>query len=238
MAGVLVWVAARPRIRALERQRDQCTAIGDKLGSYKRVYWNDQMAKDNNRSALVEAQFQALSKVACERRSWLGFTGEKLSEDVITELVSIARTAPSDANLQPWRFVALLGNERVERVTPAFLGFNREKLRNAGNLILVYADPAMDKFPPAGEFYALGFTSVRDFAIRNASMAAMLFMLASHARGLATRPMVGYDPKALGELLDIPSTWISVLSIAIGFPGNTPVEAPPRMEPQEILRFL
>jgi nitroreductase len=195
------------------------------------------MAKDNY-SALVEAQFQSLSKVACERRSWLGFTGEKLSEDMIVELVSIARTAPSDANLQPWRFVALLGKDRVERAIPAFLGFNQEKLLNAGNLILVYADPSMEKFPPAAEFYSLGFTSVRDFAIRNASMAAMLLMLASHARGLATRPMVGYDPKALGELLDIPSSWISVLSIAIGFPGNVPVEAPPRMEPREVLRFL
>lgn len=191
------------------------------------------MTKDN-----YEERFQSLSQIATERRSWLGFTGETLSEEAITELVSVARTAPSDANLQPWRFVALLGNERVERAVPAFLGFNQDKLRNAGNLILVYADPSMEKFPPAAEFYALGFTSVRDFAIRNASMAAMLFMLAGHARGLATRPMVGYDPKALGELLDIPPSWISVLSIAIGFPGSVPVEAPPRMEAREVLLFL
>jgi nitroreductase len=100
-------------------------------------------------------QFQSLARLASERRSWLGFTGEKLSEDLIKEVVSIARTAPSDANLQPWRFVVLLGKERVEQVIPAFLGFNQEKIRNAGNLILVYADPAMDKFPPAAEFYAL-----------------------------------------------------------------------------------
>jgi nitroreductase len=195
------------------------------------------MAKENH-SALVNEQFPLLLKMASERRSWLGFTGERLSEDLITELVAVARTAPSDANLQPWRVVTLLGKERVERVLPAFLGFNREKLLNAGNLILVYADPAMDKFPPAAEFYSLGLTSVRDFAIRNASMAAMLLMLASHARGLATRPMVGYDPKALSELLDIPSSWISVLSIAIGFPGKGAVEAPPRMESRELLRFL
>jgi nitroreductase len=191
-----------------------------------------------NYSTLVGAEFQALSKIASKRRSWLGFTGEKLSEDLVTELVSVARMAPSDANLQPWRFVALLGKERVERVVPAFLGFNQGKILDAGNVILVYADPAMEKFPPAAEFYSLGFTSVRDFAIRNASMASMLLMLASHARGLATRPMVGYDPKALGELLDIPSSWVSVLSIAIGFPGNVAVEAPPRMEPREVLLFL
>ena len=191
-----------------------------------------------NRVGMIEAQFQVLSKLASERRSWLGFTGETLSEDTIKELASVARTAPSDANLQPWRFVALLGKERVERVIPAFLGFNQEKIRNAGNLILVYADPSMEKFPPAAEFYALGFTSVRDFAIRNASMAAMLFMLASHARGLATRPMVGYDPKALNGLLDVPSSWVSVLSLAIGYPSDVTVEAPPRMEPGEIIRFL
>jgi nitroreductase len=189
-------------------------------------------------SALVAEQYQTLARLASERRSWLGFTGEKLSEDLIKEVVSIARTAPSDANLQPWRFVVLLGKERVEQVIPAFLGFNQEKIRNAGNLILVYADPAMDKFPPAAEFYALGLTSVRDFAIRNASMAAMLLMLASHARGLATRPMVGYDPKALVELLDIPPSWISVLSIAIGYPADVSVDAPPRMEPTEVIRFL
>jgi nitroreductase len=186
----------------------------------------------------IQARFQSLSQIASERRSWLGFTGEPLSEPAIEELVAIAGTAPSDANLQPWRFVALLGKDRVEKVVPAFLGFNQEKIRNAGNLILVYADPAMDKFPPAQEFYSLGFTTVRDFAIRNASMAAMLLMLASHARGLATRPMVGYDPKALAELLQIPSSWVSVLSIAIGVPGSAPVETPPRMPPRDILRFL
>jgi nitroreductase len=194
------------------------------------------MAKDKY-STLVDAEFQSLLKIASKRRSWLGFTGETLSEEVVTEIVAVAGMAPSDANLQPWRFVALLGKQRVERATPAFLGFNQGKVMNAGNLILVYADPAMDKFPPAADFYSLGFTSVRDFAIRNASMAAMLLMLASHARGLATRPMVGYDPKALGDLLEIPPSWISVLSIAIGFPGNVPVEVPPRMEPREILRF-
>jgi nitroreductase len=189
--------------------------------------------------ALGEVGFQWLSELARSRRSCCGFTGEQLSAELIEELVGIAATAPSEVNLQPWRFVVALGEASLERVMPAFLEPNQPKVRAAGNVVLMYGDlSVIESSPPAAGFYSLGFTTARDFAIRNASLASMLFMLACHARGLATRPMAGYDPAALSRILDIPSSWVSVMTIAVGVPSGPAVEMPPRHEPRQVLRFV
>lgn len=177
-------------------------------------------------------------ELAHSRRSWLGYTGERVSDEIITELVAVAGSAPSETNLQPWRFVAALGGDNIERLVPAFLPPNQPKLRDAGNIVVVYGDPSsIARNPVAAAFYQLGYTTPRDFAVRNAALAAMVFMLAGHARGLPTRPMVGFDPDALGALLGVPSEWVPVMSILIGYPSGAPVEAPTRVPPSDVLRF-
>jgi nitroreductase len=177
-------------------------------------------------------------ELAHSRRSWLGYTGARVSDEIITELVAVAGSAPSETNLQPWRFVAALGCDSIERLVPAFLPPNRPKLRDAGNVVVVYGDSSsIASNPVAAAFYRLGYTTPRDFAVRNAALAAMVFMLAGHARGLPTRPMVGFDPDALGALLGVPSEWVPVMSILIGYPSGAPVEAPTRVQPSDVLRF-
>jgi putative NAD(P)H nitroreductase len=179
------------------------------------------------------------AELAESRRSWLGYTGEPVTARAIEDLVSIAGSAPSETNLQPWRFIAALGADSCERLVPAFLPPNRPKLRDAGNVVLVYADPTtIDTNQTAAAFYAMGLFTPRDFAVRNASLAAMIFMLAGHAHGLPTRPMVGFDPERLGPLVDAPSHWVAVMAILIGHPRVASVEPPPRLPVDELVRFL
>ena len=69
-------------------------------------------------------------------------------------------------------------------------------------------------------------------------LAAMMFMLAGHARDLPTRPMVGFHPEKLGALAGAPSHWIAVMAILIGHPRVASVAAPPRLPADELVRFL
>lgn len=69
------------------------------------------------------------AELAESRRSWLGYTGEPVAAKVIEDLVALAGSAPSETNLQPWRFIAALGAGSCERLSPAFLPPNRPKLR-------------------------------------------------------------------------------------------------------------
>jgi putative NAD(P)H nitroreductase len=56
----------------------------------------------------------------------------------------------------------------------------------------------------------------RDEAIRNASLSAMLFLLAAKSKGWDTCPMIGFNPTALREVLSIEEQYEPVLMITIG----------------------
>ncbi|TWJ49947.1 putative NAD(P)H nitroreductase MhqN [Bacillus paralicheniformis] len=57
---------------------------------------------------------------------------------------------------------------------------------------------------------------MKEEAIRNASLSAMMFMLAAKNRGWDTCPMIGFDSDQVRELLEIPGTHEIVLMITIG----------------------
>ncbi|NCU18404.1 hypothetical protein GW534_11825 [Bacillus sp. P1(2020)] len=56
----------------------------------------------------------------------------------------------------------------------------------------------------------------RDEAIRNASLSAMLFMLAAKDKGWDTCPMIGFDPDKVREILNIDEQYEIALMITIG----------------------
>lgn len=181
------------------------------------------------------AAFAALSD---ERRSWLGWTGAPIAREAIEQLVTLAHQSPSECNTQPWRFVVAQG-EALERLLPVFLASNRDKLREAGTAVLVLGDlAAIDADPKAAAFYAASPFTPRDFAMRNASLAAMSFMLAATAHGYGARPMVGFDPHALIAAAALPPTWLPVMCVAIGHP-DAPRHAPRRRDPVDgVVTFL
>lgn len=189
-------------------------------------------------SALLPTAAGAFAALCEERRSWLGWTGEPIAREEIAALVRLAHLAPSECNAQPWRFVVALG-DALEWLLPAFLASNRDKLREAGTAVVVLGDTAtVDADPKAAAFYARSSFTVRDFAMRNASLAAMSFMLAATAHGYGARPMVGFDPEELVALARLPPTWVPVMCIAVGHPNEPRHEAQRRDPVDQVVRFL
>lgn len=172
------------------------------------------------------------------RRSWLGYTGEVVAADLLAEILDEATLAPSGSNLQPWRFV-VAQDEQVDRFADA-LGGNIDKAREAGTLLVVFGDPnAVDEKEGSRAFYDGGKTSRHDFAVRNASLVAMNLMLAAWSHGVATRPMIGFEPFLVREAAKVPRHWVPALSLAVGYPDES--RRPParaRREASELVTFL
>jgi nitroreductase len=59
---------------------------------------------------------------------------------------------------------------------------------------------------------------------KQVALSAMMFMLATHAAGLASVPMEGFDEHRVQQVLGIPSNQLVVLVIPFGYATNTKVK--------------
>jgi nitroreductase len=59
-----------------------------------------------------------------------------------------------------------------------------------------------------------------EHAVGGASLAAMTFMLAAHGMGLATLPMIGFDPEGVRKFLNVPNDYVITMLIAVGYSAN------------------
>ena len=172
------------------------------------------------------------------RRSWLGYTGEVVAQELVRDIVAEAALAPSGSNLQPWRIV-VAGPDQLDRFGDG-LGSNLEKVRDAGTLLVVFGDPnAVEEKDGSKDFYDGGKTSRRDFAVRNASLFAMNLMLSAWSHGVATRPMIGFEPFLVREAAKAPRHWIPVVAMSAGYPDPDAEQGPRRrLDVDDVLTFL
>jgi nitroreductase len=89
----------------------------------------------------------------------------------------------------------------------------------------------------AASSYGASEQFARDEAIRSASFAAMTLMIAAQAKGLATGPMIGFDPAGVKREFNIPDQYVPVMLLTAGYsaPGNWPRK--PRLGVDEVLAF-
>jgi nitroreductase len=185
-------------------------------------------------------------------------TSRTLSEAEIKELVSYATEAPSAYNIQNWRFVAVTNPEDKARLKS--VAYNQQKVVDAAVTFIVLGDlRGYEKLPQIlkpmvdgglmdqvmADAWAQGATSsygadgqfARDEAIRSASFAAMTLMIAAQAKGLATGPMIGFDPAGVKREFNITDRYVPVMLLTVGYPapGNWPRK--PRLGVEDVLAF-
>lgn len=202
-----------------------------------------------------DAEFPEVIEAIRTRRTGHNFDPEgEVSEETLEALIEDAALAPSSYNLQPWEFVAVQDDERLDQVVE--LAYGQEHIRDAGTAILIVghseaetADRVFGEWEEAGlmdeeaaeqtkaqtvEMYdddQMG----RDYGIRNASLAAQNLMLSAHARGLKATPMIGFDAEGLSEFLELPEDKIPVMLMAVGESGGDEHDRLPRRGVEEIL---
>lgn len=174
-----------------------------------------------------------------KRRSANKFVKDvEIPEQDLDTIFNLVKYAPSAFNLQHTRYVVVKDPELKEKVYE--VANKQYKVRTASAVIAVLGDPKAYKDVAAlnegllnlgvinKQEYDMTVESTlafyeergekfqREDAIRNASLSAMQMMLIAKELGWDTCPMIGFDPDALREALEIPSDYVPVMLVAIG----------------------
>ena len=183
--------------------------------------------------------------------------GGEVTVDEIRELIEDAILAPSSFNIQHWRFVAVRDPEDKKRLRAAAYG--QAVVEDAAMTLIVLGDlrgheklaeilddcVGKDAMTSSTAKRWLELSNgiygdaqmARDEAIRSATLASMVLMLSAAARGLATAPLIGFDPDAVRREFEIPEHCLPVMLLAIGRPAADPPRHKVRMSVDRVLAF-
>ena len=182
-----------------------------------------------------------------------------LTTEQIKELVRLATCAPTAFNFQNWSFIAVQSKEAKERLQA--VAYGQQKIVDAAVTFIVCGKLEAHK----GLAHALKASVTsglleqamadawvkmahdghegnpvrqRDEAIRSASLGAMTLMLAAQGMGLASGPMIGFDPAGVTKAFNLKPTEIPAILVAVGVaaPGNWPQK--PRLPIDEVLSIV
>ena len=184
--------------------------------------------------------------------------GKTLTDAQIEELANLATRAPTAYNLQNWRFIAVRNAEAKARLQASAYGQAKvaeaavtyivcgqlpvstvmeERLRPSVEAGLMPSDMIGAWTKAVEDSYGGNAQMQRDEAIRTATLGAAFLMFAAEAHGLATGPMVGFDPVVVAREFNLAANEIPVVLIAVGHAraGNWPQK--PRLPVSQVLEF-
>lgn len=167
-----------------------------------------------------------LMQAVMQRRSVRKYQDKAIAEEVLSRVLEAARQAPSWANVQPVRWI---------KVTSAELKSRLAETLSPGNP----STKAMTQAPVVlGLCYVKGLsgfyqgrptTSLGEWGMFDAGLAAANLTLAAAAEGLGTVHVGAIDVDAAAKVLQVPEDAQLVELMPIGYPA-TEGKSPPRKE--------
>lgn len=168
----------------------------------------DQAFSDDDRAAVYRA--------IAERRDMRHFSGGSVAPEVLARLLEAANQAPSVGLMQPWRFIRISDRRlrgqiqaqvEAERVrTAEALGeraddFMKLKVEGISECAEVLVAALMDD----REKHIFGRRTLPEMDMASLSCAIQNLWLAARAEGLGMGWVSLFEPKALADLLEMPS---------------------------------
>ena len=144
------------------------------------------------------------------RRALRGLSDRILDPTVVRRLFEAAILAPSAANKQPWRFVAVQEPKLLEELQATFSEGNYWA-KKAPLIVAAWTHLDYDIRNPDG----------RDFALYDLGQAVMAFQLQAQHEGLVTHPFAGFDMPRAAALLGLPEGALLPALISVSFVGST-----------------
>ena len=144
------------------------------------------------------------------RRSVRKFTDQKVSPEIIKELLAAAMSAPSAGNQQPWHFV-VVDDASILNQVPTFSPY-AAMCKESPASILVCGDTQLEKY--------------HGFWVQDCSAAVQNLLLAAHDKDLGA-VWTGVYPReerveGFRTLLRLPKGVIPLAFIVIGYPAQIP----------------
>lgn len=173
--------------------------------------------------------FEAIEK----RRSIKNFDPSHIiPKQQIDKILSAAILSPTSYNIQNWRFVTIANKDLQAKIRQA--SWNQAQVTDASVVVILCADLLAWKKDPA-RYWRNAPQAARDYlvpaiiksyegqdqfqrdeAIRSCGMAAQTIMLAAKALDYDSCPMIGFDPKQVAKLINLPDDHIIAMMITIG----------------------
>lgn len=168
------------------------------------------------------------------RRSVRHFSDRAVDEEVIAELIATASSAPSGANKQPWRFVAVsdpalkteirtatekeerqsyehrMPSEWLDLLEPLGVDWRKPYLEVAPWLVVLFQQ-TVEELPDGGK-------RKNYYVSESVGIAAGLFLAAVHQAGLVALTHTPSPMKFLGRILKRPASEKPYLLIPVGYP--------------------
>lgn len=177
------------------------------------------------------AERDAIYRAIRERRDVRrGFLPESLPDAVLTRLLACAHQAPSVGLMQPWRFIVVRDLSVRHRIHQLFCEANAEA---AGaydeNRQTLYAGLKLEGLLEAPQHlcvicdehaqqgHGLGRRTMPETALYSAVCAVQNLWLAARAEGIGVGWVSILDPQKLKAELEIPSQFVTVAYLCIGY---------------------
>ena len=199
----------------------------------------------------MRVNITAFYEVARRRRSIREFSADEVPDDVLEMAIRCAATAPSGANMQPWKFVIVRDPETKRKIREA--AEEEEKLNYSGRMpdewLRVLAPLETDwrkeflETAPAlivvfrEDYHFEGERRVQHYYVpESVGLAAGVLLASLNAAGLAT---LTHTPSPMGflrEILDRPPNEKPFLLIPVGYPA--PGVTVPKIRKKELDEIL
>jgi len=151
----------------------------------------------------------AVLKALTDRRALRGLSDKALDQAVVRRLFDAAVLAPSAANKQPWRFVAVQDPQFLSELQGTFADGNYWA-KKAPLVVAAWTHVDYDLSTPDG----------RQFALFDLGQAVMAFQTQAAAEGLVTHPFAGFNAVAAAQLLGLPEGALLPVLISVAHPGS------------------
>jgi nitroreductase len=175
---------------------------------------------------------QAFADTMTLRRTVRDFSHRPVPPDVIEHAIRAAATAPSGANLQPWRFVVVTDPDRKRRLREAAEQEEREFYERRASqewldalapLGTDWRKPFLEDAPAVIIVFEVhkGPETPRPYYVKESVGIAVGFLLAGlHQAGLATLTHTPSPMKFLNEVCDRPQEERAYVVIPVGYPAD------------------
>jgi len=145
-----------------------------------------------------------LKSIVDKRRAFRSLEKCAITTDLIEDLANTLKLAPSCFNNQPWNFVFVYDEEKLNEMHDS-LAKGNEWARKGSMIVAVFARKESDCT-----------IKIREYFLFDTGMATAYLILRATELGLVAHPIAGYSHKKVREILNIPEGNIVIALVIIG----------------------
>lgn len=169
------------------------------------------------------------------RRSIRKFKQEKVSKDILEQIVDASRYSPSWCNGQIARYTFIDNKEIIENITNNALrefSFNQRTLSKApGLLVLTYVNGV------SGRYNNIKIDNASEWEMFDSAIACQNFCLAAHNYNIGTCIFGIFDSEEIKKIIKIEDNETIAALIVYGY-KESDLQIPKRLDVEKISRFI